>query len=239
LFWIYAAVLAVVAALFVLLPLWNFHRRGIQQLSRREHANLLIFQERIAELEAERANGTLEEENFHALARELERSLPAMHQTALHQRQPLALVLLDVDHFKLVNDSHSHAVGDRVLEQLGQLLVSHFREQDLCVRYGGEEFVVALPKINALDTWGVCERLRQRVQNHDWAAVHPALQVTISQGFAMLGDAAECASPEAWTAALQRADKRLYAAKRAGRNQVIGPMAARRRPKGSRVPLGF
>jgi diguanylate cyclase (GGDEF)-like protein len=163
--------------------------------------------------------------------RELERSLPAMHQTALHQRQPLALVLLDVDHFKLVNDSHSHAVGDRVLEQLGQLLVSHFREQDLCVRYGGEEFVVALPKINALDTWGVCERLRQRVQNHDWAAVHPGLQVTISQGFAMLGDAAECASPEAWTAALQRADERLYAAKRAGRNQVIGPMAARRSPQ--------
>jgi len=75
LFWIYAAVLAVVAALFVLLPLWNFHRSGVQQLSRREQANLLIFQERIAELEAERANGTLEEENFHALARELERSL--------------------------------------------------------------------------------------------------------------------------------------------------------------------
>lgn len=74
-FWIYAAALAVIAALFVLLPLWNFHRRGAQQLARREHANLLIFQERIAELEAELANGTLEEENFQELTRELQRSL--------------------------------------------------------------------------------------------------------------------------------------------------------------------
>lgn len=74
-FWIYAAALAVVAALFVLLPLWNFHRRGVQQLARREHTNLLIFQERIGELEAELANGTLEEENFQELKRELERSL--------------------------------------------------------------------------------------------------------------------------------------------------------------------
>jgi cytochrome c-type biogenesis protein CcmH len=75
LFWIYAAALAVIAALFVLLPLWNFHRRGVQQLAQRENANLLIFQERIAELEAELANGTLEEENFHELKRELQRSL--------------------------------------------------------------------------------------------------------------------------------------------------------------------
>lgn len=74
-FWIYAAVLGIVAALFVLLPLWNFHRRGVQQLAQREHANLLIFQERIAELETELANGTLEQENFDALKRELERSL--------------------------------------------------------------------------------------------------------------------------------------------------------------------
>jgi cytochrome c-type biogenesis protein CcmH len=75
LFWIYAGVLAVAAALFVLLPMWNFHRRGVQKMARREHANLLIFQERMAELEAERAAGVLEDENFQALKRELERSL--------------------------------------------------------------------------------------------------------------------------------------------------------------------
>jgi cytochrome c-type biogenesis protein CcmH len=75
LFWIYAGVLAVAAALFVLLPMWNFHRRGVQKMARREHANLLIFQERMAELEAERSSGSLEEENFQALKRELERSL--------------------------------------------------------------------------------------------------------------------------------------------------------------------
>ncbi len=74
-FWIYAGVLAVAAALFVLLPMWNFHRRGVQKMARREHANLLIFQERMAELEAERASGALEDENFQALKRELERSL--------------------------------------------------------------------------------------------------------------------------------------------------------------------
>ncbi len=163
---------------------------------------------------------------------ELEPSLPAMHQAALHQGQPLALVLLDVDPFKQVNDHLSHAIGDHVLEQLGHLLKSHFREEDLCARYGGEEFVIALPRISAQDTWAVCERLRLRVENHDWGStVHPGLHVTISQGFAMLGDAAECASTEPWTAALQRAEERLYAAKRGGRNQVIGPTAERRSPQ--------
>ncbi|MES3006161.1 MAG: c-type cytochrome biogenesis protein CcmI [Pseudomonadota bacterium] len=74
-FWFFAAALVVLAVLFVLLPLWKIHRAGNSHRARREQTNLLIFQERIAELEAERAAGTLEEENFQALKRELERSL--------------------------------------------------------------------------------------------------------------------------------------------------------------------
>lgn len=74
-FWLFAAALIVLAVLFVLLPLWRFHRKGDTSRAHREQTNLLIYQERIAELEAERAAGTLEEENFHALKSELQRSL--------------------------------------------------------------------------------------------------------------------------------------------------------------------
>lgn len=76
-FWFYSAALLIIAALFVLVPLWRFHRRGGADAARRERTNLLIFQERLAELEAEHAAGTMEEENFIALRRELERSLLA------------------------------------------------------------------------------------------------------------------------------------------------------------------
>ena len=77
LFWFYSAALLIVAALFVLVPLWRFHRRGGADAAQRERTNLLIFQERLAELEAEREAGTMEEENFIALRLELERSLLA------------------------------------------------------------------------------------------------------------------------------------------------------------------
>jgi diguanylate cyclase (GGDEF)-like protein len=147
--------------------------------------------------------------------RELERRLPLLQQAARERGQPLCLVLLDVDHFKQVNDRCSHAIGDRVLQTLGQLLLQQFREDDLCARYGGEEFVIALPGANLAIGQRVCERLRQRVEGHDWSRLHPQLRVTVSQGVADLFP------DDTWTAALARADARLYAAKRLGRNRVV------------------
>ncbi len=149
--------------------------------------------------------------------RVLDEQLPDMHRRARQLNQPLCLVLLDVDHFKLVNDRFSHAVGDQVLRTLGSLLGQHFRTGDLCGRYGGEEFVIALPGVDAQQGHSICERLRLRVQNHDWSRIDPRLKVTISLGMSeaqLLADAAQ---------ALQQADQRLYRAKDRGRNTTVGP----------------
>lgn len=140
---------------------------------------------------------------------------PWMTAWAIEQRRPLAIALLDVDHFKQVNDRFSHGVGDLVLRTLGQLLTTHFRDGDLCARYGGEEFALALPEADAAGALSVCQRLLARVQQHPWQAIHPELRVTISLGLVSVH---ELDDPRQ---ALERADQRLYAAKRAGRNRVV------------------
>jgi len=126
-----------------------------------------------------------------------------------------AIALLDVDHFKRVNDAHSHKVGDEVLRRLGALLRSGCRVGDTPARYGGEEFVVLMPDTDATAACGFAERLRATVQAFDWDSVAPGLAVTISIGVA--------ASAEAPTPAslLALADQRLYAAKQGGRNRVV------------------
>ncbi len=127
----------------------------------------------------------------------------------------LALLLADVDHFKRINDGFSHAVGDEVLRQIGQLLRTHSRPSDTVARFGGEEFVVAFGGGASLDqAEAAAERIRQVVEAHDWAAVQPGLAVTLSIGLA------EATAGEPVEQALDRADQALYAAKRAGRNRI-------------------
>ncbi|SFF72956.1 diguanylate cyclase (GGDEF) domain-containing protein [Actinoplanes philippinensis] len=128
-----------------------------------------------------------------------------------------AILLVDVDHFKRVNDEHSHLVGDGVLRLLAGLLRSACRGDDVVVRFGGEEFAVLLSGSDLDNAVTTAERLRAEVAAHDWAAVAPGLTVTVSIGLA-LGD--ESTDPGV---VLARADERLYAAKRAGRDRVRGP----------------
>jgi len=127
----------------------------------------------------------------------------------------VSLAVLDLDHFKLVNDRHGHALGDAVLVRLARLLEQHTRGHDLVVRLGGEEFVVVFnqtPRSVALE---VCERLRVQVAAHDWNALAPGLAVTVSIGVA-------ATPPWDERALFEVADRALYAAKAAGRNQVVG-----------------
>lgn len=129
--------------------------------------------------------------------------------------QPIGLLIADIDHFKQINDGHSHAVGDAVLAELGRLLRHLSRPADVVARIGGEEFVIVFSGPLALaESLHVAERLRLAIEQHDWTTVHPGLAVTASLGLT-------AASPgEALDAALQRADAALYAAKRDGRNRV-------------------
>jgi diguanylate cyclase (GGDEF)-like protein len=127
---------------------------------------------------------------------------------------PMAVVALDLDHFKAVNDRFSHAVGDLVLVAVARILREHCRPQDAVVRMGGEEFALVLVGMPEDSAALVCERLRAAVATHDWTAVRPGLLQTVSLGLEA------CQTPLDLDAALALADTRLYRAKREGRNRV-------------------
>lgn len=134
--------------------------------------------------------------------------------TLAEKQQNFALLLIDVDHFKGVNDNYSHQVGDQVLQCLASIFSLNIRQDDAVARYGGEEFVVLLAvsdKTQALET---AERLRHAVQDYDWSELVPGRDITISAG------AASKTAQDTVSDLLNRADRALYRAKRSGRNQV-------------------
>jgi diguanylate cyclase len=120
------------------------------------------------------------------------------------------IALIDVDHFKRVNDQYSHQVGDAVLRELAVLLRAGCRTGDVAVRHGGEEFAVLFRDTGDAEAFEASERIRQMVEDFPWDTVAPGLTVTVSIGVA------------SGTDPLTLADLRLYQAKNAGRNQVIG-----------------
>lgn len=127
-------------------------------------------------------------------------------------RRPLALAVLDIDHFKAVNDRHGHAVGDRIIAGLGVTLATDKRAVDIAARWGGEEFVVLFPETPLDGAEVVAERLRASVEAASYAEGVP---VTVSIGIAV-------AAPDDEPSALfERADAALYAAKHGGRNRVV------------------
>ncbi|GAA4907224.1 GGDEF domain-containing protein [Actinomycetospora succinea] len=125
---------------------------------------------------------------------------------------PVCVALADVDHFKQVNDTHGHALGDEVLRRLVDLMSEELPEDGFCARYGGEEFALVLPGVEPADAVRVCEEARARVDAHPWHEIAEDLRVTVSVGVACLGSSG---SP-----GLDAADALLYVAKRAGRNAV-------------------
>ncbi len=136
--------------------------------------------------------------------------LPALQR----DQEAVALVLVDIDHFKIINDAHGHAVGDRALVALAALLRDNTRSGDVLVRYGGEEFVLVLPGMPSGLAREFCERLRERVAAHaGFCPEVPELRMTISLGLA-------AAPPFDAQNLLKAADLALYCAKHDGRNRV-------------------
>ncbi len=151
--------------------------------------------------------------------RHAEQALDVLWERAQIGQLPLAIALLDLDHFKRVNDERGHAVGDAVLRELSELLRLRLRSADLLARWGGEEFLVALLGPQATAAQAVFERLRNAVEHHPWGVRFPGLQQTLSAGVALrgLGQSAPCQNVRAL---VQCADAALYQAKDAGRNRV-------------------
>ena len=127
----------------------------------------------------------------------------------------IALLLIDVDHFKAVNDTYSHVIGDEVLRRVGFVLSAYSREEDVVARFGGEEFAIIPAEGDLVRAHELGDRLRKEVEAVDWEEIAVGLAVTISVGVS--------AGPaKAGAAVFRAADDALYEAKAAGRNCVIG-----------------
>ncbi|MCW2990532.1 MAG: diguanylate cyclase [Solirubrobacterales bacterium] len=143
----------------------------------------------------------------------LDRQLEALVSSARRHERPLAVALVDIDRFKPVNDTHGHAIGDKVIAEVARRLGERLRTEDHLGRFGGEEFLVLLPETDAEAVAAVAESLRAEVCSRPIDTDDGPLDVTVSVGWAVWDD-------EPGHALVARADAALYEAKESGRNRV-------------------
>ncbi len=136
-----------------------------------------------------------------------------------NSRNLFALALIDIDHFKNINDHHGHQAGDRVLAGLAECLSTRIRPYDLLARYGGEEFIILFKDCNRAESGEVLQRIKDFVEKTRWRIRDVDIQMTFSGGISDFGEV----SPEASAASelVRIADERLYMAKQAGRNRIV------------------
>jgi two-component system cell cycle response regulator len=137
---------------------------------------------------------------------------------ALNNNKPMSLVIMDVDHFKMVNDNYGHDIGDQVLKQIADMIVKTIRSADLAARFGGEEFVVLMPETDSQQASDAAERIRRNVEKTPMTVTHQAghIDKTVSIGVAFLNEMGDSGQ-----ALIKRADEALYKAKNSGRNKVV------------------
>ncbi|HID07947.1 MAG TPA: GGDEF domain-containing protein [Armatimonadetes bacterium] len=171
-----------------------------------ENAHLYEEVERLATTDG--LTGLYEHRYFQeALENELRRGLRYKH--------PTSLMMIDIDHFKELNDTYGHQVGDDVLRRLAEVLRSQAREHDIVARYGGEEFALLLPVTPKEGALAAAARLRHAVEVTPFRAREETIHITVSVGIAT------CPSDATTRDTLiDKADQALYAAKRRGRNRV-------------------
>jgi two-component system cell cycle response regulator len=150
--------------------------------------------------------------------RYLESHLENLMQRAVHDDKPVGLMALDIDHFKMVNDTHGHAAGDEVLKEFAARVKRCVRFIDLAARTGGEEFVVVMPGSTRETCMAVAERLREAIAEAPVQLPDQDLQIpiTVSVGVSLSQGASDGPS-----LILRRGDDALYAAKNSGRNRVV------------------
>ena len=150
--------------------------------------------------------------------RYMENHLTTLVEQATTRGKPLTVLVLDIDYFKSINDTHGHDAGDDVLREFAVRIRKSIRGIDLACRYGGEEFVIVMPETDMAVATMVAERLRRRIASEPFPIQQGAgaVEVTISIGIAALGASSDNAAQ-----ILKRADQALYRAKRDGRNRVV------------------
>jgi diguanylate cyclase (GGDEF)-like protein len=130
------------------------------------------------------------------------------------RRRDVALLVLDIDHFKRINDAHGHDTGDIVLRHIAVVIAEHVRAGDMVGRWGGEEFLIACMDCPLQNAAGVAEKIRQRIEASAFGSRH-RIAVTASLGATMVRDG------DTLVSAFRRADAALYRAKSMGRNRVV------------------
>jgi len=149
--------------------------------------------------------------------RALEEIINVEHSRSLRNQSPLAVVMLDIDYFKRLNDRYGHSVGDQVLVSIASLLINNTRGYDSIARFGGEEFIILLPNTDVENARVIAEKLREKIASHDYQIKdNRAVEITASFGVTSCD-----LSKESWLNVLDRCDRALYLAKESGRNKVI------------------
>lgn len=138
-----------------------------------------------------------------------------MELSKRHKRS-LAILMLDIDHFKSINDNYGHCMGDKVIKDVVESITLSTRQTDICFRYGGEEFLVMLNNTHLKDVLKISERIRQHIAQKRFVFEQQSFRITASIGFTHLQPS------DTLESFIHRADKGLYLAKYNGRNQVIG-----------------
>ncbi|MCB9027338.1 MAG: diguanylate cyclase [Bdellovibrionaceae bacterium] len=132
-------------------------------------------------------------------------------------KRAISCIMIDMDHFKRVNDDHDHLFGSFVLKEMGQIIIDNLREIDFGARYGGDEFLVVLTETDEKGTQVVSERLREKIQNYVFENGKDKIQLTVSLGYSILDPMDNLADARSL---VKDADRALYESKRHGRNRV-------------------
>ena len=123
-------------------------------------------------------------------------------------------MMLDIDHFKKINDTYGHLAGDFVLKEIAKIIKDSIRKSDICGRFGGEEFVIVLPNTKLSGAMKLAERIRETIQNHTFDFNGKKINVTVSIGITSVG------VNDSYESLISRADEALYEAKEKGRNRI-------------------
>jgi diguanylate cyclase len=189
-------------------------RKDVEESRRELDATRKRLDQVSAELERSQSQARIDPLTGSANRRGMEEIVRREIARSRRTRTPFSVAIIDIDHFKRVNDEYGHDAGDQALMHLVTVIKSGLRDTDVVCRYGGEEFAVLLPGANLQGAHYVIDRLRAMVEKSRVRLASGLLQICFSAGVAELNDIDDR------DALLKRADKALYAAKRAGRNQV-------------------